>query len=164
MWYVLSKTLAEEAAWKFTKEKGIDMVAINPAMVIGPLLQPTLNTSAAAILNIINGKTSYFIHNTWNAIIRCLCYNVGGLVHAQIRGIYICLSNWQTWCNKCFARVWICYFLNLSFQWLVKRNEIIGRKQFRTFHCGNMIPADLLIDCWFCCHSKLFFLADLNKT
>lgn len=93
MWYVLSKTLAEEAAWKFTKEKGIDMVAINPAMVIGPLLQPTLNTSAAAILNIINGKTSYFIHNTWNAIIRCLCYNVGGLVHAQIMGIYICLSN-----------------------------------------------------------------------
>ncbi|KAI8526173.1 hypothetical protein RHMOL_Rhmol13G0288400 [Rhododendron molle] len=54
MWYVLSKTLAEDAAWKFVKEKGIDMVAINPAMVIGPLLQPTLNTSAATILNIIN--------------------------------------------------------------------------------------------------------------
>ncbi|GMN26253.1 hypothetical protein TIFTF001_001237 [Ficus carica] len=40
-WYVLSKTLAEDAAWKFVKEKGIDMVTINPAMVIGPLLQPT---------------------------------------------------------------------------------------------------------------------------
>lgn len=56
MWYVLSKTLAEEAAWKFVKEKGIDMVAINPAMVVGPLLQPTLNTSAAAILNLIKGQ------------------------------------------------------------------------------------------------------------
>ncbi|KAE8055789.1 hypothetical protein FH972_012611 [Carpinus fangiana] len=54
-WYVLSKTLAEDAAWKFAKEKGIDMVAINPAMVIGPLLQPALNTSAAVILNLING-------------------------------------------------------------------------------------------------------------
>lgn len=53
---MLSKTLAEEAAWKFVKEKGIDMVTINPAMVIGPLLQPTLNTSSAAILNLINGK------------------------------------------------------------------------------------------------------------
>jgi hypothetical protein len=31
------------------------MVAINPAMVVGPLLQPTLNTSAAAILNLIKG-------------------------------------------------------------------------------------------------------------
>ncbi|CAL5426106.1 unnamed protein product [Camellia sinensis] len=50
----LSKTLAEDAAWKFAKENGIDMVAINPAMVIGPLLQPTLNTSSAAILNLIN--------------------------------------------------------------------------------------------------------------
>ncbi|XP_062173274.1 phenylacetaldehyde reductase-like [Alnus glutinosa] len=54
-WYVVSKTLAEEAAWKFAKEKGIDLVAINPSMVIGPLLQPTLNTSAAVISNLLNG-------------------------------------------------------------------------------------------------------------
>ncbi|KAG6629912.1 hypothetical protein CIPAW_14G117700 [Carya illinoinensis] len=33
LWYVLSKTLAEEAAWKFAKESGLAMVAINPAMV-----------------------------------------------------------------------------------------------------------------------------------
>ncbi|KAI7990007.1 Cinnamoyl-CoA reductase 1 [Camellia lanceoleosa] len=59
LWYQLSKTLAEDAAWKFAKEKGIDMVAINPAMVIGPLLQPTLNTSSAAILNLINGSQAY---------------------------------------------------------------------------------------------------------
>ncbi|KAF8041190.1 hypothetical protein BT93_B3195 [Corymbia citriodora subsp. variegata] len=59
MWYVLSKTLAEDAAWKFVKEKGIDMVTINPAMVIGPLLQPTLNTSAAAIANLINGAPTF---------------------------------------------------------------------------------------------------------
>ena len=58
LWYVLSKTLAEDAAWKFVKEKGIDMVTINPAMVIGPLLQPTLNTSAAAVLNVIKGRIS----------------------------------------------------------------------------------------------------------
>lgn len=65
MWYVLSKTLAEDAAWKFVKEKGIDMVTINPSMVIGPLLQPTLNTSAAAILNIINGMFSSFYEWTY---------------------------------------------------------------------------------------------------
>ncbi|KAK4407415.1 Cinnamoyl-CoA reductase 1 [Sesamum angolense] len=56
---MLSKTLAEDAAWKFVKEKGIDMVAINPSMVIGPLLQPTLNTSSASILNLINGAKAY---------------------------------------------------------------------------------------------------------
>ncbi|CAN0901785.1 Phenylacetaldehyde reductase [Linum grandiflorum] len=51
LWYVVSKTLAEDAAWKFAKEKGMDLVAINPAMVIGPLLQPTLNTRAQTFPN-----------------------------------------------------------------------------------------------------------------
>ncbi|KAE8647384.1 hypothetical protein Csa_003605 [Cucumis sativus] len=59
IWYCLSKTLAEEAAWNFVKEKGIDLVTINPAMVIGPLLQPTLNTSAQAILNLISGGETF---------------------------------------------------------------------------------------------------------
>ncbi|CAL9148782.1 unnamed protein product [Musa hybrid cultivar] len=58
-WYVLSKTLAEEAAWKFSKENGIDIVTINPGMVTGPLLQSTLNTSSAAILNLINGSSTF---------------------------------------------------------------------------------------------------------
>ena len=61
LWYVLSKTLAEEAAWKFVNENNIELVTINPAMVIGPLLQPTLNTSAAAILQMMNG-ISFSIH------------------------------------------------------------------------------------------------------
>lgn len=56
MWYVLSKTLAEEAAWKFAKEKGLDMVTLNPGMIIGPLLQPTLNTSAAAIASLFGSE------------------------------------------------------------------------------------------------------------
>ncbi|KAK7323413.1 hypothetical protein VNO77_26885 [Canavalia gladiata] len=56
-WYVLSKTLAEDSAWKFVRENNIDMVTINPAMVIGPLLQPVLNTSAAAVLNLIGAQT-----------------------------------------------------------------------------------------------------------
>ncbi|BAT93469.1 hypothetical protein LR48_Vigan05g012000 [Vigna angularis] len=59
MWYTLSKTLAEDAAWKFVKENNIDMVTINPAMVVGPLLQPVLNTSAASILNVVNGVQSF---------------------------------------------------------------------------------------------------------
>ncbi|KAF5773224.1 putative cinnamyl-alcohol dehydrogenase [Helianthus annuus] len=59
LWYVLSKTLAEEAAWKFAEEKGMDIVTINPAMVIGPLLQPTLNTSAESIANLLKGSETY---------------------------------------------------------------------------------------------------------
>ncbi|KAJ4971144.1 hypothetical protein NE237_004243 [Protea cynaroides] len=57
--YVLSKTLSEEAAWKFAKEKGVDMITINPSMVIGPLLQPTLNSSVKLILDLVNGAQTF---------------------------------------------------------------------------------------------------------
>ena len=56
MWYQLSKTLAERAAWRFAEEHKIDLVTINPAMVIGPLLQPTLNTSSEAVLKYVTGR------------------------------------------------------------------------------------------------------------
>ncbi|KAH9602285.1 hypothetical protein KSS87_015446 [Heliosperma pusillum] len=58
-WYALSKTLAEEAAWKFAKLNNLHLISINPAMVLGPMLQPTLNQSVAIISNIINGAKSY---------------------------------------------------------------------------------------------------------
>ncbi|WVZ00584.1 hypothetical protein V8G54_026653, partial [Vigna mungo] len=59
IWYNLSKTLAEDAAWKFVKENNIDMVTMNPALVVGPLLQPVLNTSSAAVLKLINGSPTF---------------------------------------------------------------------------------------------------------
>ncbi|XP_074284443.1 phenylacetaldehyde reductase-like [Silene latifolia] len=58
-WYALSKTLAEEAAWKFAKENNIDMVSINPGLALGPMLQATLNESVATISNFINGAKTY---------------------------------------------------------------------------------------------------------
>ncbi|GMN53645.1 hypothetical protein TIFTF001_022786 [Ficus carica] len=59
LWYMLSKTKAEEDAFKFAKENGIDLVAINPGLVIGPLLQPTLNFTVEILLNHINGAQTY---------------------------------------------------------------------------------------------------------
>ncbi|XP_061996349.1 phenylacetaldehyde reductase-like isoform X2 [Rosa rugosa] len=56
LWYLLSKTLAEEAAWKFAEGNGIDLVSINPGFVIGPLLQPTINLTVEMIQNLITGK------------------------------------------------------------------------------------------------------------
>ncbi|XP_021732077.1 cinnamoyl-CoA reductase 1-like [Chenopodium quinoa] len=58
--YSLSKTLAEDAAWKFAKENGINLISVNPAGVIGPLLQPTINaTTFYYIINLINGAETY---------------------------------------------------------------------------------------------------------
>ncbi|KAJ0039022.1 hypothetical protein Pint_23952 [Pistacia integerrima] len=59
LWYHLSKTLAEEAAWRFAKEKGIDLVTLHPGFVIGPILQSTLNFSVEMIFSLINGVQTY---------------------------------------------------------------------------------------------------------
>lgn len=65
LWYVLSKTLAEEAAWKFAKEHGIDLVTMNPGVVTGPLLQPTINLTMEIILNMINEVPYTFPSSTY---------------------------------------------------------------------------------------------------
>ncbi|KAL5827342.1 hypothetical protein ACOSQ3_019176 [Xanthoceras sorbifolium] len=40
---------------EFAEENGIDLVAINPGVVIGSFLQPTLNLSVEIILKLVNG-------------------------------------------------------------------------------------------------------------
>ncbi|XP_047327138.1 phenylacetaldehyde reductase-like [Impatiens glandulifera] len=59
LWYQLSKTLAEEAAWKFVKEKGIDMVVINSSAVIGSMFNSSLNLTCVIVLNLMNGLQLY---------------------------------------------------------------------------------------------------------
>ncbi|XP_073028200.1 phenylacetaldehyde reductase-like isoform X2 [Primulina eburnea] len=58
-WYCLAKTLAEEAAWVFSKQNGIDLVVINPCYVIGPLLQPILNYTSKTFLNVIKENKAF---------------------------------------------------------------------------------------------------------
>ncbi|XP_059649138.1 phenylacetaldehyde reductase-like isoform X2 [Cornus florida] len=67
-WYALSKTLAEEAAWNFAKENGIDLVILNPGFVIGPFLQPTLNLTTEAILNLIKTGTEVFADSIYRFV------------------------------------------------------------------------------------------------
>ncbi|KAL3518021.1 hypothetical protein ACH5RR_020610 [Cinchona calisaya] len=60
VWYPLSKTLAEKAAWEFSKEKGLDIVVVNPGSVMGPILPPTLNASMLMILRLLQGCTDIY--------------------------------------------------------------------------------------------------------
>ncbi|GMI66984.1 hypothetical protein like AT5G19440 [Hibiscus trionum] len=59
LWYMLSKTLAEEAAWRFAKDNKIDLVVLNPGFVIGPLLQPALNTTSESFLSFTRGENTF---------------------------------------------------------------------------------------------------------
>ncbi|KAA8543711.1 hypothetical protein F0562_021543 [Nyssa sinensis] len=60
LWYPVSKTLAEKAAWEFAKEKGLDVVVVNPGTVMGPILPPTLNASMLMILRLLQGCTEIY--------------------------------------------------------------------------------------------------------
>ncbi|XP_059660909.1 cinnamoyl-CoA reductase CAD2-like [Cornus florida] len=60
LWYPISKTLAEKAAWEFAKEKGLDVVVVNPGTVMGPILPPALNASMLMILRLLQGCTEIY--------------------------------------------------------------------------------------------------------
>nr|GMD07620.1 cinnamoyl-CoA reductase 1-like [Ipomoea batatas] len=61
-WYCYGKTVAEQIAWEVAKEKGIDLVVLNPMLVLGPLLQPTVNASVVHILKYLTGSVKTYVN------------------------------------------------------------------------------------------------------
>ncbi|XP_022018315.1 cinnamoyl-CoA reductase 1 isoform X2 [Helianthus annuus] len=60
LWYHLSKIQAENAAVKFSRENGLDLVIINPGYVIGPLLQPSINLTSQGFWSFIETGKEVF--------------------------------------------------------------------------------------------------------
>jgi len=56
LWYSLSKTLAEKAAWDFARDEGLEVVALNPGVVLGPPLGPKIAASLGMLIEILGGK------------------------------------------------------------------------------------------------------------
>ncbi|KAK8552630.1 hypothetical protein V6N13_121017 [Hibiscus sabdariffa] len=52
-WYCLSKTEAESEAFEFAKRSGLDVVSICPTLVLGPLLQSTINASSLVLIKLL---------------------------------------------------------------------------------------------------------------
>jgi nucleoside-diphosphate-sugar epimerase len=57
-WYSVAKISSEEAALEYAKQTGLDVMTVNPAVVFGPLLQPTLNTSCQFLVYFLKGFLS----------------------------------------------------------------------------------------------------------
>jgi nucleoside-diphosphate-sugar epimerase len=55
-WYNLSKTEAESEAWEYAKRSGLDVVAICPSLILGPILQSTVNASTMVLIKILKGS------------------------------------------------------------------------------------------------------------
>ncbi|KAK7256284.1 hypothetical protein RIF29_29725 [Crotalaria pallida] len=63
-WYCYGKAVAEEAAWDEAKKRGVDLVSMNPVLVLGPLLQPTLNASTIHVLKYLTGSAKTYVNVT----------------------------------------------------------------------------------------------------
>ncbi|KAK1416494.1 hypothetical protein QVD17_32285 [Tagetes erecta] len=94
-WYCLSKTKAEWEAWEFSKRNGINLLSVCPTLVVGPLLQKTVNASSLAIIKLL--KEGYEeLENRLRSIV-----DVRDLAEALIlvyekpeaNGRYICTSH-----------------------------------------------------------------------
>lgn len=62
-WYCYGKAVAEQAAWDSAKELGVDLVVINPVLVLGPLLQPTINASVLHVLKYLTGSAKTYANS-----------------------------------------------------------------------------------------------------
>ncbi|XP_050204821.1 tetraketide alpha-pyrone reductase 1 [Mercurialis annua] len=95
IWYVLSKTLAEKAAWEFCNKNRIDLITILPSFVIGPSLPPELCSTASDVLGLLKGETEKFqwhgrmgyVHIDDVALCHILVYE-----HKNAHGRYLCSS------------------------------------------------------------------------
>ena len=56
---MLSKTRAEREAFAYAAKTGLDVVAILPSLVLGPLMQPTVNASSKILLKYLKGECVY---------------------------------------------------------------------------------------------------------
>ncbi|VAI78479.1 unnamed protein product [Triticum turgidum subsp. durum] len=93
-WYYLSKTLAELQALDYAKRSGLDVVTVCPSLVIGPLLQPTVNASSSVIVvflkgdNEVKSKIRNFVDVRDVADSLILVYET-----PEVSGRYVCSSH-----------------------------------------------------------------------
>ena len=59
-WYCYGKTVAEQAAWDEAKLRGVDLVVVCPVLVVGPMLQSSVNVSVFHILRHLTGAVKTY--------------------------------------------------------------------------------------------------------
>uniref|UniRef100_A0A804MVT2 NAD-dependent epimerase/dehydratase domain-containing protein n=1 Tax=Zea mays TaxID=4577 RepID=A0A804MVT2_MAIZE len=67
-WYFVAKISSEEAALEYAKQTRLDVVTVNPAVVFGPLLQPTLNTSCQFLVYFLKGGSDRMRDKLWHIV------------------------------------------------------------------------------------------------
>nr|AHL46451.1 dihydroflavonol 4-reductase [Fragaria x ananassa] len=94
--YFVSKTLAEQEAWKFAKENNIDFITIIPTLVIGPFLMPAMPPSLITGLSPLFGNEGHYSIIKQGQFVHLddLCQSHIYLYeHPKAEGRYICSSH-----------------------------------------------------------------------
>jgi len=94
--YYFSKTEAERAAWAFYDEQEVfSMAVINPFLVIGPSLTPSLNTSNNVLVDLLTGGFPAIIRLTWGMVdVRDVsAAHLRALEHSEASGRFICVEH-----------------------------------------------------------------------
>lgn len=97
--YFISKTLAEQAGWKFAEENKLDFVSIIPTLVIGPFIMPTMPPSMLTALAPITRNTPHY-----SILKQCQYVHLDDVCmahiflfeHPQAKGRYVCSSHDMT--------------------------------------------------------------------
>ncbi|KAF8692667.1 hypothetical protein HU200_039495 [Digitaria exilis] len=61
-WYCYAKTVAEQSAWEVARMRRLDLVVVNPVLVLGPLLQPTVNASTDHVMKYLTGSAKTYVN------------------------------------------------------------------------------------------------------
>ncbi|KAI3878581.1 hypothetical protein MKX03_008043 [Papaver bracteatum] len=61
--YCLSKTEAESKAWEYAKKYGLDVVTVCPSIIIGPMLQSSMNASSLFLIKILKDGIEEMANN-----------------------------------------------------------------------------------------------------
>ncbi|KAE8057142.1 hypothetical protein FH972_013855 [Carpinus fangiana] len=94
--YFVSKTLAEQAAWKFAKENDLDFITIIPPLVVGPFLMPSMPPSLITALSLINGNEAHYSIIKQGQFVHLddLCNaHIFLFEHPKAEGRYICSAD-----------------------------------------------------------------------
>lgn len=63
-WYCYAKTLAEKSAWELAKKLNLQLVVVNPGVVLGPKLQSTMDAGTAHIMKYFTGSAKTYANLT----------------------------------------------------------------------------------------------------
>jgi dihydroflavonol-4-reductase len=94
--YYYSKTLAERSAWDFIKREkpAFELVVVNPSVVVGPSLVPSLNTSNRILCDFLSGTYPIIMSLNWGFVdVRDAAHaHVLAMENKKAKGRYLCTS------------------------------------------------------------------------